>query len=162
MSDQARAMWWESEKPLRGLQDKSGNLPYMNELRGYRGIQRGSVQVQVHPDWRAQLLLEQVREAESEQALDRLRLLRGVGKQKQVYVLSNVPLNITVDCGWSWKQYQKSLEVLRACSWVVPKKTKDLMALIPDISERTARDWLNELKTAESLIINTIRESADF
>jgi hypothetical protein len=30
------------------------------------------------------------------------------------------------------------------------------------ISERTARDCLNELKTAESLIVNTIRESADF
>ena len=83
MSDQARAMWWDSEEPLRGLQDKSGNLPYMNEPRGYRGIQRGSVQVQVHPDRRAQLLLEQVREAESEQALDRLRLLRGEGKQRQ-------------------------------------------------------------------------------
>ena len=162
MSDQARAMWWDSEEPLRGLQDKSGNLPYMNEPRGYRGIQRGSVPVQTHPDWRAQLLLEQVREAESEQALDRLRLLRGEGKERQVYILSNVPLNVTVDYGWSWKQYQKSLDVLRACSWVVPKKTKDLMALIPDISERTARDWLKELKTAESLIINTIRESADF
>ena len=84
------------------------------------------------------------------------------GKQRQVYVLSKVPLNVTVDYGWSWKQYQKSLEVLRACSWKVPKKTKDLMALIPDILERTARGWLNELKTAESLIINTIRESADF
>jgi hypothetical protein len=35
------------------------------------------------------------------------------------------------------------------------------MALIPDISERTARDWFNELKTAESLIDNTIRESAE-
>ena len=162
MSDQARAMWWDSEEPLRGLQDKSGNLPYMNVSRGYRGIQRGSVKVQTHPDWRAQLLLEQVREAESEQALDRLRLLRSEGNQRQVYILSNVPLNVTVDHGWSWKQYQKSLEVLRACRWVVPKKTKDLMALIPDISERTARDWLNELKTAESLIINTIRESAVF
>ena len=161
MSDQARAMWWDSEEPLRGLQDKSGNLPYMNEPRGYRGIQRGSVQVQTHPDWRAQLLLEQVREAESEQALDRLRLLRGEGNQRQVYILSNVPLNVTVDYGWSWKQYQKSLGVLRSCSWVVPKKTKDLMALIPDMSERTARGWLKELKTAESLIINTIRESAD-
>jgi hypothetical protein len=136
--------------------------PYTNEPRGYRGIQRGSVQVQVHPDWRAQLLLEQVREAESEQALDRLRLLRGEGKQRQVYILSNVPLNVTVDYGWRWKQYQKSLEVLRVCEWQVPKKTKDLMALIPDISERTARDWLKKLKTAESLIINTIRESADF
>ena len=120
------------------------------------------MQVQTHPDWRAQLLLEQVREAESEQALDRLRLLRGEGNQRQVYILSNVPLNVTVDYGWSWKQYQKSLDVLRACSWVVPKKTKDLMALIPDISERTAREWVKELKTAESLIINTIREPADF
>ncbi len=162
MSDQARAMWWASEEPLRGLQDKSGNLPYISQPRGYRGIQRGSVRVQTHPDWRAQLLLEQVREAESEQALDRLRLLRGEGKQRQVYILSSVPLNVTVDYGWSWKQYQKLVEVLRACSWVVPKKTKDLMALIPEISERTARDWLNELKTAESLIINTIRDSADF
>jgi hypothetical protein len=73
-----------------------------------------------------------------------------------------VPLNVTVGYAWSWRQYQKSLEVLRACSWIVPKKTKDLMALISHISERTARGWLNELKTAESLIINTIRESADF
>ena len=110
----------------------------------------------------AQLLLEKIREAESEQALDRLRLLRGEGTQRQVYILSNVPVNVTVDFGWSWKQYQKSLEVLRACSWQVPKKTKDLMALFPEISERTAGDWLKELKTAESLIINIIRESADF
>ena len=72
-----------------------------------------------------------------------------------------MPLNVTVDHGWSWKQYQKSLEVLRACSWVVPKKTKDLMALIPDISERTAWDWLNELKTAKTLIENTIRKVAE-
>jgi hypothetical protein len=89
-------------------------------------------------------------------------MVRREGKDRQVYILSNVPLNVTVDYGWSWKQYQKSVEVLRACSWLVPKKTKDLMALIPDISERTARDWLNELKAAESLIRNTIRESADF
>ena len=88
-------------------------------------------------------------------------MVRREGKDRQVYILSNVPLNVTVDYGWSWKQYQKSVEVLRACSWLVPKKTKDLMALIPDISERTARDWLNELKAAESLIRNTIRESAD-
>ena len=92
-------------EPLRVLQDKSGSQPYTRESRGYRGVQRGSVQVQVHPDRRAQLLLEQVREAESEQALDRLRLLRGEGKQRQVYVLSKVPLNVTVDYGWSWAEY---------------------------------------------------------
>ena len=38
MSDQARAMWWDSEEPHRGLQDKSGNILYMNEPRGYRAF----------------------------------------------------------------------------------------------------------------------------
>lgn len=116
--------------------------------------------MQTHPDWRAQLLLEQIREAESEQALDRLRLLRCEGKQRQVYILSNVLLNVTVDYGGSWKQYRKSIEVLRVCEWQAPTKTSDLMTLIPDISERTARGWLKEMKAAESLIVNTIRESA--
>jgi hypothetical protein len=163
MSDQARAMWWDSEEPLRGLQDKSGNLPYTNEPRGYRGIQRGSVQVRVHPDWRAQLLLEQVREAESEQALDRLRLLRGEGKQRQVYVLSNVPLNVTVDFGWSWKQYQDLVGMWRACNGDVPTKPKELMALIPEVatSLRTAERLGKELKTAKTLIDNTIRKVAE-
>ena len=163
MSDQARAMWWDSEEPLRGLQDKSGNLPYMNEPRGYRGIQRGSVQVQTHPDWRAQLLLEQVREAESEQALDRLRLLRGEGNQRQVYILSNVPLNVTVDYGWSWKQYQDQVGMWRACNGDVPTKPKELMARIPEVatSQRTAERLSKELKTAKILIENTIRKVAE-
>ena len=98
--------------------------------------------------------MEQIREAESAQALDRLRLLRDEGKQRQVYILSNIPLKVTVDYGWRWKQYQKSVDVLRACSWVVPKKTNDFLALIPDISERTARDWLNDLKTTGTIIGN--------
>ncbi|MDC1457832.1 hypothetical protein N8375_02605 [Burkholderiaceae bacterium] len=163
MSDQARAMWWDSEEPLRGLQDKSGNQPYMNEPRGHRGIQRGSVQVQTHPDWRAQLLLEQVREAESEQALDRLRLLRGEGNQRQVYILSNVPLNVTVDYGWSWKQYQDLVGMWRACNGDVPTKPKELMARIPEIatSLRTAERLSKELKTAKTLIDNTIRKVAE-
>jgi len=71
------------KRAATGFTGQEWHLPYMSEPRGYRGVQRGSVQVQVHPDWRAQLLLVQVREAESEQALDRLRLLRGEGKKRQ-------------------------------------------------------------------------------
>ena len=103
----------------------------MNEPRGYRGVQRGSVQVQVHPDWRAQLLLEQVREAESEQALDRLRLLRGEGNQRQVYILSNVPLNVTVDCGWSWTEYQQLLSLWEEADGVMPLNPQHLMKRCP-------------------------------
>ena len=74
----------------------------------------------MHPDWRAQLLLEQVLEAESEQALDRLRLLRGEGKQRQVYILSDVPLNITVDYEWSWAEYQQLLSLWEEADGVMP------------------------------------------
>ncbi len=161
MSDQARAMWWDSEEPLRGLQDKSGNQPYMNEPRGYRGIQRGSVPVQTHPDWRAQLLLEQVREAESEQALDRLRLLRGEGNQRQVYILSNVPLNVTVDYGWSWTEYQQLLSLWKEADGVMPLNPQHLMKRCPINSKGVTRtkELIQGWKRSEILIINTIRES---
>lgn len=161
MSDQARAMWWDSVEPLRGLKDKGGNLPYMNEPRGYRGIQRGSVQVQTHPDWRAQLLLEQVREAESEQALDRLRLLRGEGNQRQVYILSNVPLNVTVDYGWSWTEYQQLLSLWKEADGVMPLNPQHLMKRCPVNSKGLTRtkELIQEWKRSEILIINTIRKS---
>ncbi len=161
MSDQARAMWWDSEEPLRALKDKSGNLPYMNEPRGYRGIQRGSVPVQTHPDWRAQLLLEQVREAESEQALDRLRLLRGEGKQRQVYILSNVPLNVTVDYGWSWTQYQQLLSLWEEADGWMPLNPEHLMKRCPVNSKGLTRtkELIQQWKRSEILIRNTIRES---
>jgi hypothetical protein len=161
MADQARAMWWDSEEPLRRLQDKSGNQPYTREPRGYRGIQRGSVQVQTHPDWRAQLLLEQVREAESEQALDRLRLLRGEGKQRQVYILSNVPLNVTVDYGWSWAEYQQLLSLWEEADGVMPLNPKHLMKRCPVNSKGLTRtkELIQGWKRSEILIINTIRKS---
>ena len=154
-------MWWDSEEPLRGLQDKSGNLPYMNEPRGYRGIQRGSVQVQTHPDWRAQLLLEQVREAESEQALDRLRLLRGEGNQRQVYILSNVLLNVTVDYGWSWTEYQQLLLLWEEADGVMPLNPQHLMKRCPVNSKGLTRtkELIKGWKRSEILIINTIRKS---
>ena len=109
------------------------------------------------------MLLEQVREAESEQALDRLRLLRGEGNQRQVYILSNVPLNVTVDYGWSWKQYQDQVGMWRACNGDVPTKPRELMARIPEVatSLRTAERLSKELKTAKILIENTIRKVAE-
>ena len=138
--------------------------PYMNEPRGYRGIQRGSVQVQTHPDWRAQLLLEQVREAESEQALDRLRLLRGEGKDRQVYILSNVPLNVTVDYGWSWTEYQQLLSLWKEADGVMPLNPQHLMKRCPVNSKGMTRTkgLIQGWKRSEMLLVNTIRESADF
>ncbi len=51
--------------------------------------------VDVHPDPYCQMVLEQIRERESEQAIDRLRLVRQDGKR--VIILSNVVLDLDVD-----------------------------------------------------------------
>jgi len=116
---------------------------------------------QNHPDWQAQLLLEQVREAESEQALDRLRLLRGEGKERQVYILSNVPLNVTVDYGWSWAEYQQLLSLWEEADGVMPLNPKHLMKRCPVNSKGLTRtkELIQGWKRSEILIINTIRKS---
>jgi hypothetical protein len=67
----ARSLFGDDEEPLV--------LPggYTTATRGYRlrdGTRRG-VEVAVHPDPRCQAILEQVRERETEQAVDRLRLV---------------------------------------------------------------------------------------
>ena len=58
------------------LEDAKGSKPLDKSHRNYRASEFKAVQVGTHPDPRVQLVLEQVREAESEQAIDRLRLLR--------------------------------------------------------------------------------------
>ena len=112
-------------------------------------------------DWRAQLLLEQVREAESEQALDRLRLLRGEGKQRQVYILSSVPLNVTVDYGWSWTEYQQLLSLWEEADGLMPLNPEHLMKRCPVNSKGMTRtkELIQGWKRSEMLIVNTIRKS---
>lgn len=54
------------------------------------------VNVSVHPDPRVQAVLEQIREAESLQAIDRLRLIFN-DERKHVWILCNIPLDLPVD-----------------------------------------------------------------
>jgi hypothetical protein len=62
-------------------------------------IKSGSVSV--HPDPRVQAVVEQPREAEMLQAIDRLRLIH-TEKRKTVYILCSVPLDIPVDELVTW------------------------------------------------------------
>jgi len=105
--------------------------------------------------------LEQVREAESEQALDRLRLLRGEGEQRQVYILSNVPLNVTVDYGWSWTECQQLLSLWEEADGLMPLNPEHLMKRCPVNSKGLTRtkELIQQWKRSEILIGNTIRES---
>ena len=72
--------------------------------RGYR-LKDGSwgVDVVVHPDPRVQAVLEQLREGESQQAIDRLRLIYAT-TSKTAYVLSNVVLDLDVDLLVTWEE----------------------------------------------------------
>lgn len=72
---------------------------WTTEERGYRMRDekaRIGVDVVAHPDTRVQSVLEQLREHESQQAIDRLRLVHAE-KPKRVYIVCNVPLDIEVD-----------------------------------------------------------------
>lgn len=92
MEAMARAIWANDPEPL--------NLSRTYE-KAWRSIRMrdGSavpIEVDVHPDPRVQRMLELHRERESEQAADRLRLIRNP-ERKVLYVACNVPLNLTVD-----------------------------------------------------------------
>jgi hypothetical protein len=59
--------------------------------------------VRVHPDRRVQAVVEQVREAEMVQAIDRLRLIHSP-REKMVFILCNIPLDIPVDELMTWRE----------------------------------------------------------
>ncbi len=56
-----------------------------------------------HPDGLSNRILRQIREEELEQAIDRLRLVHNT-EAKLIIILCNVPLNITLNRLWSFKE----------------------------------------------------------
>jgi len=94
----ARALYFDSPQPL------SLTGAWATQERGYRitGPTQG-VEVIVHRDPRVQAILEQLRECEALQAIDRLRLIHCEGV-KRVILLSNLPLDIDVDQLLTWDE----------------------------------------------------------
>jgi hypothetical protein len=92
LENMAAALWWDQSVPLK--------LPgeFVEERRGYcmRNQTRCGVWVSVHPDPQVQALQEILREGETLQALDRLRLIH-TPTPKTVVILSNLPLPLVVD-----------------------------------------------------------------
>jgi len=88
------------------LYDKNVSLnltgDFIEKKRGYNLQQNGYAgpQVQIHPDNFVQTLLEDIRENEILQAIDRLRLI--YGERKSVLILTNIPLNIEVNRILDW------------------------------------------------------------
>ncbi|MFT5014875.1 MAG: hypothetical protein ACI9HA_003546 [Dinoroseobacter sp.] len=98
VDQQARALFWDDDLPLQH-DDLEGNLPL--ERRGYwqsedNPMDQAGVQVRGFSDPRIEAIHSQVREAETIQAVARLRLVRS-GYHKQVFLLGNLPVEIPVD-----------------------------------------------------------------
>ena len=100
-----RALFWDRPEPLQLVKPNDQGRRFLTETaRGYRmrdGSLRGS-RVWVHPDPDGQRVLEQIRECESAQAIDRLRLIHG--DEKTVIVVSSTPLDLTVDELVTWSE----------------------------------------------------------
>src|SRR5215471_8895736 len=123
---------------------------------------RQSVKVKVHPDRRVQAVIEQVREAEMLQAIDRLRLIHSPWK-KTVIILCNIPLDIPVDALVTWRELvgdgrlARALEACEENGWeALPLAAKSLSELRPEIwvTEVASEAWLrkNRLKPSISII----------
>ena len=81
VEDIARAIFYDDPEPLLLAGE------WAEEVRGYRfrGGDRG-VSVQVHPDPRIQAIVEQIRESESLQAIDRIRLIHNAEPLSLIHI----------------------------------------------------------------------------
>jgi hypothetical protein len=71
-----------------------------------------------------------------------------------VYVLSNLPLDLTVDYAVSWKEFQKIQDVWTESGGILPLHADDLHKVAPLAigSIKTAKRMVKLYKGAESLI----------
>jgi hypothetical protein len=154
----ARAIWANDPEPLKLVGD--ARLP--DREYGYRlrdGALKG-VLTSIHPDPRAQRVLELVREFEILQAIDRLRLIHAK-QPKRVLILCSIPLDITVDAILSLDQLagtpgrEGPLARLQRCLDtvdLVPLGARDLYQAFAGeplnyfLSENSAREALKEAR----------------
>jgi hypothetical protein len=122
------------------------------------------VEVQLPPDQGLQAILEQLHEHESEQCLDRLRVIHHQGEPKPVLLLSNLVLDVEASELRSWNEIVSGgsrLEqaFLRQADGVLPLRPDWLAANYPDLwpTAEAARKDVGH-KTGQSSNINIIRK----
>jgi hypothetical protein len=151
----AIAIWYDTKEPIRPApRDYKGQVNYPVKTRRYQmsdGTKK-SGNVSVHPDPRVQAVVEQSREAEIIQAIDRLRLIHNE-KRKTVYILCSIPLDIPVDELVTWKQLtgdRRLADALAECDergWdALPLAAKEMSRLFPDLwaTTKAAKRWLEK------------------
>lgn len=139
------------------------------EDRGYR-LRNGELGVGVvrHQDARVQAVLEQVREGESQQAIDRLRLVHTT-TMKQIYILSNVVLDIDVDELVTWEELmnggRRIQQAWNRLQGVIPLKPAWLAKRFPELwrtADAAKADARRALKEGQISNSSTISSSTLF
>jgi len=131
----ARAYAAQDPAPFESLDPKVPEYP--EQERGIR-TRNGSgraIAVAYHPNKWADRVLRQIRDAEIEQAIDRIRPIFKDGPV-EIVVMSPVALNLTVDHVTEWKDYRKGgSRVERALDQarVIPLSAREAARLLPDI-----------------------------
>jgi hypothetical protein len=149
----AMAIWYDTKESIRRVRpDFRGHVNYRSATRRYL-MRDGSTKpgsVSVHPDPPVQAVVEQGREAEMLQAIDRLRLIHNE-KRKTVYILCSIPLDIPIDELVTWKQLtgdRRWSDALAECDvrgWdALPLAAKEMGRLFPNLwaTTKAAERWL--------------------
>ena len=107
---QVSGLWWNAEKPISAAPPNDKGQFFFEKLPKaiqHKGHHLHVIRTSCHPDPRAQVLLEQIREAETAQGIDRLRLVHKPKgpRSPRVFILSNIPVDIEVDELFRWEQY---------------------------------------------------------
>ncbi|MCP4315607.1 MAG: hypothetical protein GY789_06195 [Hyphomicrobiales bacterium] len=106
----ARAVWWDDESPLShdqaALFGAAPEEDLHKDLRGYLMTDpdiKCGVWVRAFSDFRIEIIHQQIREAETIQAIARLRLVHST-RVKQVYLLGNLPIEFPIDELLAWEE----------------------------------------------------------
>jgi len=150
LEQSAKALWFD-KATITSLAD----TVYPMHQQGLRMKDKSeqNVKVSYHPDKYVQILLEINREAEITQAIDRLRLLRG-SNDRQVFIATSIPVDVTVDYYWDWKLFNRLLKLVEQ-SVIVPFHPKHFLRAFPNETVKTVRgaeDLISKLKTTLPLI----------
>lgn len=159
----ARAIWWNDDKPLQhdeaallGSKVKDKQMP--TDLRGYTMVdptEKAGVYVFGFSDSRIEALNHQFREAETVQAIARLRMVHA-DYPKEVFLLANLPIEIPVDEVISWENLLPSIlekELIERRN--VPLGPKGLLKMRPDLAP-------NEIKAKNLSTNDGIKEDRYF
>jgi hypothetical protein len=151
----AMAIWYDTRERIGCIREVAGRVNYRKRARRYL-MRDGSTKAAVvatHTDPRVQAVVEQGREAEMLQAIDRLRLIHTKGR-KTVYILCSIPLGLPVDELVTWRELtgdRRLKDALADCDtkgWnALSLAPKQLSRLFPHRGKRTRRPSIGRGKT---------------